>query len=178
MDVGKMIRTRRRQLNLTLAQLAERSHLSSAFLSQVERGLAGLSVTSLKQIAQGLEVSMNYFIAIEEPDEPVRSIHNPHFFSINGSKLRYSRLGSTTKDRELEPLFVVIPPGYASESFDHSGEEFVFVVKGKITVQVGDKVHHLESGDSVHYKSGIRHMWRNDSDEEVQAITINTPPLF
>ena len=178
MDVGKMIRTRRRQLDLTLAQLAERSHLSSAFLSQVERGLAGLSVTSLKQIAQGLEVSMNYFLAIEEPDEPVRSIHNPHFFGINGSRLRYARLGSTTQDRELEPMYVVIPPGYASEPFDHAGEEFVFVLKGKITVQVGKKIHRLKSGDAVHYKSGIRHMWRNDTQEEVQVLTINTPPLF
>jgi quercetin dioxygenase-like cupin family protein len=178
MDVGKSIRARRRQLDLTLAQLSKRSGLSSAFLSQVERNLAGLSVTSLKQIAQGLEVSMNYFLAIEEPDEPVHSIHSPHFFSINGSNLRYARLGSTTNDRELEPLFVVLPPKYASEAFHHAGEEFVFVIKGQITVQVGKKVHHLKAGDTVHYKSGIRHMWRNDSEEEVQVLTINTPPLF
>ena len=178
MDVGKSIRARRRQLDLTLAQLSIRSGLSAAFLSQVERNLAGLSVTSLKQISQGLEVSINYFLAIEEADEPIHSIHSPRFFEIDASKVRYARLGSTTKDREFEPLFVVIPAHFVSETSQHVGEEFIFVIKVQISVQVGSRVHCLKAGETLHYKSNIPHTWRNDYAREVQILTINTPRLL
>jgi quercetin dioxygenase-like cupin family protein len=178
MEVGKMIRARRMQLDLTLVELAKRSGLSSPFLSQVERGVTGLSVTSLKQIAQALEVSMNYFLDTHDHDEQVRSIHDLHYFSINGSSMRYARLGSTAGDRELEPLYVVMPPKHVSEPFKHAGEEFFLVLRGQLTVQIGKKTHLLGPGNSVHYKSGIRHKWRNDGDEEVHLVSVSTPPLF
>lgn len=179
MEVGKMIRARRMQLDLTLVELSKRSGLSSPFLSQVERGIAGLSVTSLKQIAQALEVSMNYFLDTHDHDEQVRSIHDLHYFSINGSRIRYARLGSTASDRELEPLYVVIPPKYdASEVSRHAGEEFYFVLKGQLTVQIGKKIHHLGPGSAAHFKSGIRHKWRNDGEEDVHLVTVNTPSLI
>jgi transcriptional regulator with XRE-family HTH domain len=178
-DVGKMIRARRMQLDLTLAEVAKRSGLSSPFLSQVERGSAGLSVTSLKQIAQALEVSMNYFLETNDEDEPVHSIHDLHYFGINGSRIRYARLGSTASDRELEPLYVVMPPKYASnEVSQHAGEEFFFVLRGELTVQVGRKTYRLGPGSAVHYKSGIKHKWRNDGEEEVHLIAVNTPRLL
>ena len=173
-----MIRSRRIQLDLTLTELAARSGLSAPFLSQVERGSAGLSVTSLKQIAQALEVSTSYFLEVPEENDPVHSVHDLHYFGINGSRIRYARLGSVANDRELEPLYVIVPPKYASEPFKHPGEEFFYVLKGQITIKIGKKTHRLGPGSAVHYKSGIRHLWRNDGDEEAHVITVNTPRLI
>jgi quercetin dioxygenase-like cupin family protein len=166
------------QLRLTLTELSKRSGLSIPFLSQVEKGHKNLSVSSLKCIADGLEVSMSYFLDPQDEDERVHSLDDLNFFRINGSKVRYARLGSTLKDRELEPLYVVIPPGDVSEIFKHAGEDFFYVLKGQITFIVGKKEHTLGPGQTIHYKSTTRHGWRNDGDEEVHLISVNSMSFF
>jgi len=179
MELSELILARRMQLRLTLTELSKRTGLSVPFLSQVEKGIKGLSLTSLKSIAEGLDVSMNYFLDTHDQDERVRSIDDLHYFSIDGSKIRYARLGSTSKDRELEPLYVVIPPKFDStEISKHPGEEFFFILKGRLTVLVGKKTYHLGPGNTIHYKSGLRHGWRNDGEEEVHLISVNTIPLL
>ena len=179
MEIPELICARRMQLRITLTELSKRTGLSVPFLSQVEKGTKGLSLTSLKSIADGLAVSMNYFLDTHDQDERVRSTDDLHFFSIDGSKVRYARLGSTSKKRELEPLYVVIPPKFDSaEISKHPGEEFFYVIKGKLTVIVGKKTHYLEPGNTIHYKSGLRHGWRNDSNEEVHLISVTSMSLL
>lgn len=179
MELSQLIRARRMQLGLTITELSKRTGLSVPFLSQVEKGARGVTLTSLRCIAEGLSVSMNYFLDTHDQDERVRSIDDLHFFSLNGSKIRYARLGSTAKDRELEPLYVVIPPKYDSKEISkHPGEEFFFVLKGKLTVQVGKKTYQLGPGNTIHYKSGLRHGWRNEGDEEVHLISVNSISLL
>lgn len=178
MNISELICARRMQLRLTLTELSKRSGLSIPFLSQIEKGDKGLSVSSLKRIADALEVSMNYFLDTQEDDECVHSVDNLHFFGINGSKVRYSRLGSSQKGRELEPLYVVIPSGYESEISKHAGEEFFYVLKGKITITVGKKEYSLGPGNTIHYKSTQRHGWRNDGKEEAHLISVNSMALF
>lgn len=179
MELSELIMARRMQLRLTLTELSKRTGLSVPFLSQVERGSKGLSLTSLKSIAEGLDVSMNYFLDTHDQDERVRSIDDLHFFSIDGSKIRYARLGSTAKDRQLEPLLVVIPPHHDSKEISkHPGEEFFYILQGRLTVQVGKKTYRLGPGNTIHYKSGLRHGWRNEGDEEVRLISVNTIPLL
>jgi quercetin dioxygenase-like cupin family protein len=166
------------QLRLTLTELSKRTGLSVPFLSQVEKGHKGLSVSSLKSIADGLEVSMNYFLDTHDEDECVHSTDNLHYFGIGGSKVRYARLGSSTKARELEPLYVVIPPRHESEITKHSGEEFFYILKGQLTVLVGKKQYELSAGNTIHYKSTVRHGWRNDGQEEVHLISVTSMSLF
>ncbi len=179
MEISELICARRMQLRLTLTELSKRTGLSVPFLSQVEKGSKGLSLTSLKSIADGLGVSMHYFLDTHDQDERVRSIDNLHYFSLDGSKIRYARLGSTAKDRELEPLYVVIPPKFDStEVSKHPGEEFFYILRGQLTVQVGKKTYHLGPGHTIHYKSGLRHGWCNEGEEEVHLISVTTMSLF
>jgi transcriptional regulator with XRE-family HTH domain len=178
MNVADLICARRMQLRLTLTELAKRTGLSIPFLSQVEKGQKGLSVSSLKSIADGLEVSMNYFLDTHDEDERVHSVDNLHYFGIDGTKVRYARLGSTTKGRELEPLYVVIPSNHESEVTKHTGEEFFYILKGQLTILVGKKQYQLESGDTIHFKSKARHSWRNEGSTEVHLISITSMALF
>jgi transcriptional regulator with XRE-family HTH domain len=55
--LGAFIRTQRQMANLSLRQLAELTHLSNPYLSQVERGLHQPSVRVLKAISDALNVS-------------------------------------------------------------------------------------------------------------------------
>lgn len=179
MSIGAAIKARRNQLGMTLTELAIKSERSASFLSQVENGNAGLSVTSLMQIAKALGVSINFFVDTSEDASPIRAPEDRHYFSLNGSKMRNARLGTMDEDRQLEPIHVIIPPHTtSSDTFGHAGEEFVYVLQGRLTLHIGNKVHHLGPGHSAWHRSGTRHNWSNEGDEEVHLIWVGTPKLF
>ena len=61
--LGAFIRAQRRMANLSLRQLAELTHLSNPYLSQIERGLHQPSVRVLKQLSDALNVSAETLMA-------------------------------------------------------------------------------------------------------------------
>jgi transcriptional regulator with XRE-family HTH domain len=61
--LGAFIRTQRQLANLSLRQLAELTHLSNPYLSQIERGLHQPSVRVLKQISDALNLSAETLMA-------------------------------------------------------------------------------------------------------------------
>lgn len=178
MNIGFMIRARRLQLQMTLTELARRSGLSAPFLSQAERGESGLSLSSLVRVAEALGVSVNYFVATDQQDTQVRAPSDLDFFTLDGLPVRYARLGSHATGRDLEPLLVVIPPNYTSQPLRHAGEEFFYVLQGRLTVHLNGTAHELGPGSTAHFKSGLRHKWRNEGREEVRLIWVGTPTLF
>jgi quercetin dioxygenase-like cupin family protein len=60
--------------------------------------------------------------------------------------------------------------------YHHEGEEFVYVLKGKIEVIVGEHVNVLDQGDSLHFNSGIRHKMTNVSEESAELLVVIYSP--
>jgi transcriptional regulator with XRE-family HTH domain len=60
---GTFLRSQRRLANLSLREMAERTKVSNAYLSQVERGLHAPSVRVLRSIAQALDLSAEAMLA-------------------------------------------------------------------------------------------------------------------
>ena len=61
--LGAFIREQRKQANLSLRQLAEKTSLSNPYLSQIERGLHQPSVRVLKAISDALNLSAETLLA-------------------------------------------------------------------------------------------------------------------
>ena len=80
---GTFLRSQRRLAKLSLREMAERTKVSNAYLSQIERGMHAPSVRVLRSIAQALDLSAEAMLAqaglLEEPvtkegtDEPSRT---------------------------------------------------------------------------------------------------------
>jgi len=60
--IGKRIRTRREELNLTREQLAEKSYLSIQFLADIETGRKNMTTVSLSKLAVALDLSCDYIV--------------------------------------------------------------------------------------------------------------------
>lgn len=56
--------------------------------------------------------------------------------------------------------------------YHHVGEEFVYVLSGKVEISVGDHINKLGDGESLHFNSGIPHNLRNVGDEEAELLVI------
>ena len=60
---GQYLRSQRRLANLSLREMAERTKVSNAYLSQIERGMHAPSVRVLRSIAQALDLSAEAMLA-------------------------------------------------------------------------------------------------------------------
>lgn len=173
------IRLLRAQQNMTLKELSERTGLSISFLSQVERGNSSLAITSLQKIAEVLNVPMSSFF--EEP------VHNTYLtpeaerkqFKIERSNAIYTRLAGDFVGRALEPLYITLEPRLTQDiAFNHQGEEFYYVLQGKVVMTIGEQEYELQAGDAIHFPSIVDHTWYNPTDEPVHMISVLTPVIF
>lgn len=176
--VGALIRARRRQLHMTLQALGEAADVSVGYLSQVERDHATPSLGTLAQIARGLGVGIDYFIAAPTAHEALTRAGDRPRFSIDGSSIIYERLGADFPGNVLSSFVMTVPPGYRSETVAHEGEEILYVLEGSITQRLDDQEMVMNAGDSLHFRGNRPHSWSNHTDRPAKLLWTGTLALF
>jgi mannose-6-phosphate isomerase-like protein (cupin superfamily) len=82
-------------------------------------------------------------------------------------------------DVTMEPhLFRVAPGAGSGESYSHEGEEFLYILNGRLDIALGEEQFHLQTGDSFYFASNTLHSWTNPANIETTVLWINTPPTF
>lgn len=169
-------------MGLTLRGLAKNIDMSPSFLSQVECGKAVPSVPSLKKIADALNTSIGSLVGENEDSfsEPVVRRGERRIISDSASSMTIDFLSSTHPDKLMEPmLFTLSKKTTMSESrYQHYGQEFVLVIRGRIEVVLHDRRYILEQGDSIYFNSGMPHAFWSVHEHESEVLSINTPPNF
>jgi transcriptional regulator with XRE-family HTH domain len=201
-DFGTKLRARRRGRMMTLKQLSEKTELSISLLSEIERGLAQPSMSSLKKIARAMGVTMFEFFEEQTGGEPQ---DRPTLQSK-----RYDPLRTYTKDigvvraekrkklmypgfpalfelltpdlnRLVEVLYGRFEPGFTSGPEpikDPPGEKWAFILKGCLEMKIGETTVRLEEGDAVYYPGDALVSLRVIGEEACHSILIVTPPTF
>ena len=60
--------------------------------------------------------------------------------------------------------------------YQHDGEEFIYVLNGKIEISVGDHVNTLKKGESLHFNSGIKHKIKNTGKKDAELVVLVYSP--
>ena len=177
-NLGKRLRALRNEQELTLAQLGQQVELSASYLSQVERGVTMPSLPALATIASTLGVEMGFFFEDDATSPCVVRLNQGKKLGSATNNVAIELLSADPSGKDIQPYRVVCQPG---ASIDHPptypGEKFGFVLKGQLTVTVGEKTFVLKAGDSIHYQTLQPHSWRNEGDEECIAIWAASPPI-
>ncbi len=178
--VNKKIKKLRKQKNITLKELSEKTNLSISFISQVERGVSSITITSLKKIADALEISMRDLFDMEEEEESyIRTQDNKTLMNLEQSFTSHVRLSGKFENRKLEAIIIKLAPQSTDmKMFSHDGEEFYYIIAGTGLFIVGDKEYVVKTGESIHYPSTISHTVKNPYDEEFRALGVVTPTIF
>ena len=80
---------------------------------------------------------------------------------------------------EMEPILVELKAGQATQALDpHEGEEFGFVLEGKIRLFIGNKSYELKKGDSFYFKSEKVHFLKNVGAKTAKILWVSSPPNF
>ena len=174
---GEMIRARRLELGITLQELANKSKLSPAFISQVERNKAAASMVSLMNIARALDVRVTTFMDIPAGETPVRRKDNPQRIEVD-SPVEYIQLSAGMKVQQMDAILMIIPPGHVFPVDQREGEDFLYVLKGELYSELGDTKLTLKEGDSMHFNSRTPHTASNMTDDVVRLLYVGTPSEF
>lgn len=164
-DLGKKIKYIRKQRNLTLQNLADKTGLSVAFMSKLERGLTSPTISSLLKVCKALEVDLAELTQSPENLSPViRKHERPEMMPSHDGKIKYEF--GTQGSRKIKGLWITFGPGARDISRGHSEEELGIIVKGILEVTIGEETYILEEGDTVYINANVPHKLTNIGIEE------------
>jgi transcriptional regulator with XRE-family HTH domain len=199
LSVGQKLKDRRNEVDMTIRELARRTGLSASFISQVERGKANLSIDSLRQISECLDVSIQYLLsdgesvsgslADEKPCEEqdliaeytpvVRAGCRPKlFFPTSG--VNYEML-TNDLNHKMEPFMGRLSPGSGNVArrLRRNTEEFIYVLSGQLLVGLEEREYLLNPGDSIYFEGyQLQKIACASKAEDVVWISVITPPVF
>lgn len=161
MGIGDNIRKTRHRLSMTQQALADASGLSKGMISKIETGAVVPVMGTLSRIAEGLGVKFGALLEMEHKRDPLLTL-NPfadpcQFITTQAGYRIFNPLDGAT-DKGMQPIMVYAKSGEAKPHvLTHPGEEFIFVVRGEMTFQVGDQKLFLRPGDSLYFDGMKKH---------------------
>ena len=165
--LGSRVKRLRSRAALTLEQLAAQSGVSRAMLSKVERGEKSPTIAILAGIAGGLDISLSALLGAEPDEADVAVIKASRRLSYKDPETGFERhvLSPAHVDNGVELVLHRIPPGRSSgplPPYKVPIEKYLVVHEGELTVYIGDKPHHLKSGDSMYFEVKTAYRFANE----------------
>jgi DNA-binding transcriptional MerR regulator/uncharacterized cupin superfamily protein len=175
-SIGPRFRKLRLQRGESLATVANSVGVSIGFLSNLERSQSGASIGIMRKLAQyyGLNI-LDLFTPIDGTGPLVRPADRKSLEGVPGVHMELLASGKIT----MEPhLFRVAPGAGSGDSYSHEGEEFLYLVRGRLDIVLAGEQFQLRAGDSFYFSSKTEHRWINPGKAETLILWINTPPTF
>ncbi len=177
MEIGTKIKRLRLQLNLSQAELADRCELTKGYISQIENDLTSPSIATLCDILSALGTDLSEFFKREDDERIVFSADDFIEKHENGMLLKW--IIPNAQKNEMEPVLVELLPGAeTSLDFPHEGEEFGYVLEGKICVELGKNKYVCKKGETFYYTANKAHKVSNNGKSGAKFLWISTPPNF
>ncbi len=177
MDIGKKIKQLRLQLNLSQSELGDRCELTKGYISQLENNLTSPSIATLRDILDALGTDLSEFFKREEDNRIVFSTTD--FFEKQQDGMRLKWIIPNAQKNEMEPVLVeLLPEASTSMDFPHEGEEFGYVLEGRICIELGNKKHVCKKGESFYYHADKTHNIYNNGKTTAKFLWVSTPPNF
>jgi transcriptional regulator with XRE-family HTH domain len=186
LNLGKKIRNLRKQRGLTLQAVSDMTGLSKPLLSQVENNLAAPPIATLIKISTALGVKISHFfqdhaleerIALVRKDERYGVKKLSHHDRATEIGYRYESLAYPMLEKQMEPFIAEFEVRDESELLynNHRGEEFLFLLEGRLEFRSPGRTCVLEVGDSLYFDSGISHAFRG-IDGVARAVVVVLVP--
>lgn len=178
-SLGERLRLARELRGLTLKDLSTRTGISVATLRQIEANKIIPPLGELIKLGKAVEMKMGYFISpgVEKPVTVVRADSRRPIARFGAKRSArygyfYESLAAEKANRFMEPFLITMVPSEVKELSAHDGQEFIFVLEGKMQAQIGDHVEILHPGDAIYYDSQIPHLVKCAGQQTTKILAV------
>lgn len=163
-EVSQRLRASREALDLTPEYMAERAQVSVEDYNILESGERDFSLSFLNNCAEALGVELIELLTGESPKLSTYTVvrKGKGLRIERREQFEYYHLAYLFKDKRLEPMLVTAP--YIEEQQNmpiklssHEGQEYDYILSGKLKCMLNGHVEVLEAGDCVYFDSSIPH---------------------
>ena len=177
MDIGKKLKELRSLCGLTQEELANRCELTKGYISQLENNLTSPLITTLEDILVALGTNLSDFFKEEGEEKIVWG--DDDYFVNEDEKFTMTWLVPNAQKNEMEPVLVEIKPHEVTTiDMPHEGQEFGYVLEGKISLNYGGIDHICKKGESFYFTTDKTHYIKNIGNSIAKVIWISSPPNF
>ena len=173
--IGKRLMKLRREKKLTLKNLANETGLATEYITRVEKGEVIPPVSVVLQLSRALEIDSSILLKEKRKRSAKQSAKD---YQKRTEAYTYETLTPEARHKNLKAFKVFIDPKaeHKGVSYQHLGEEFIYVLKGKIEVMVGENKNILGPDKCLHFNSSIVHRLRNISEEKAELLVVLYTP--
>jgi transcriptional regulator with XRE-family HTH domain len=162
-EIGAEVRKLRKDLDLTVAELAVAAGISTGMLSKIENGTISPSLATLNALAMALNIPITRLFRETEEQRDCsfvkagsgvrierRGTKSGHLYDLLGHSIR-GEIG-------VEPYLITLKrDAVPYTGFRHGGVEFIYMLSGKVRYRHADRTYVLEPGDALFFDSAARH---------------------
>jgi transcriptional regulator with XRE-family HTH domain len=171
--LGARLRKLRGERGWRLEDLAERTGLSRAYLSRLEGGERQPSLSSLFGVARAYDVPFSSLFEPEPEAEDLVVVRASEGETQRGNGLLYSRLSEGGWAFNLQPLRVVVPADREGGAlYRHEGEQWLYVLSGRLRFGIGEEEVVLGRGDAAHFDADKPHRFEALDGCDAEAIVV------
>ncbi|MDX1514031.1 MAG: XRE family transcriptional regulator [Gammaproteobacteria bacterium] len=161
--IGQQVRSFRKQIGATVAEVANQAGLSPGMLSKIENGLTSPSLATLKSLSMALNVPFTSFFRKYEEERDASYVPAGTGLNIERRGTRaghqYQLLGHTIgKQVFVEPYLITLTEkSDVFPLFQHDGVEFIYMLEGEVSYRHGAKTYPLKRGDALFFDADAPH---------------------
>ncbi len=185
--IGKKIKVFREFRQVSINDLALRANLDVSQLEHIENAGNVPSLGHLIKISRALGVRLGTFLDDKEQIGPVviksgdekASMSFSTKDDINKEHLNFFSLAANKSGRHMDPFIIEIEPQKEPDYklSTHEGEEFIFVLEGKIEINYGRDIYVLSQGDSIYLDSIVAHNIHAAGNKSAKILGVVYTPV-
>ena len=166
----------RESMGFSCEELARKIGADPELVANYEKGDREIPVSYLMDVAHACGVNLTELLSGDEAHlQRYTVVRSGEGLSVTRRKdYDYKNLAFRFTGRCMEPFLVKVPPK-AREDVNliaHKGQEFSYVLEGKLEMHIGEDVLILEPGDSIFFSSTIPHGLRGLDGEQAVFVSV------
>jgi quercetin dioxygenase-like cupin family protein len=167
---GRSIKAYREGRKLSIKELAHETGYPADLLEKVEKDETSPPVALVLQLSRTLKFDVESL----DDNKSKKASSRVKSQKKRAGSYAYTQLTKSGSDKHLGGYLVAIEPNTAHEGveYHHEGEEFIYVLKGKLSISVGKNTSLLERGEFIHFNSALHHALSNPSNEKAELLVV------
>jgi transcriptional regulator with XRE-family HTH domain len=176
-QIAERLKGLRDALEISAEEMAGACGILPEEYSILESGTVDISVSILHNISQAYGVELTALMFGNEPKM------NAYFVTRKGKGVsvertkayKYQSLAAGFSKRKADPFMVTVHPKPENESMylnSHAGQEYNYVISGRMLIRINGKDLVLEEGDSIYFNSELPHGMKALDEREVRFLAV------